>query len=81
MREFVEGDDEHFEGPEGVAQVGQVPEEGDDDDVGDDHAEGDLLGGCYVEAAAAEELLVLGVVGYGGGGQGVLVEVGWEGEV
>ena len=52
--EFVEGDDEHFEGPERPADVGQVPEQGDDDDVGDDYAEGRGLRAVDAEGAGVQ---------------------------
>jgi hypothetical protein len=38
VAELVEGDDEHLERPEDVADVGDVPEDGDDDCVGADDA-------------------------------------------
>ena len=57
VAEFVEGDDEHFEGPEGPAHVGKVPEEGDDDDVGDYDAEGCFLRFVHAEDAASEEVV------------------------
>ena len=56
MRELVEGYDEHLEGPEDPADVGHVPEDGDDDDVGDDDAEGGFLGGIYAEGGALEQV-------------------------
>lgn len=59
MSEFVKSDYEHFEGPEGPAHVGEVPEKSDDDDVSDDDAERCLLGTVYAEAAA-EDVVVGG---------------------
>lgn len=69
VSEFVKGDYEHFEGPEGPAHVGKVPEKSDDDDVGDDDAERCFLGAVYAEGAA-EDMVVRGgegscVVGMG----------------
>ncbi len=63
VSEFMKGDDEHFEGPEGPAHVGEVPEKRDDDDVGNDDAERYPLGAVYAEAAAEEVVIV-------GGGEG-----------
>lgn len=60
VRELVEGDDEHFEGPERVAHVRQVPEERDDDDVGDQDAQGHFLRARYFEAAPEEVVVVVG---------------------
>ena len=56
MAELVEGNYEHFEGPEGPAHVREIPEQSDDDDVGDDDAEGCFLG--TVHDATAEEMVV-----------------------
>ena len=74
MSEFVEGDHEHFEGPEAPAHVGEVPEEGDDYDIGDDDAERGLLGAVYAEAAAEEVLMR-------GGEESHVFGMGWESEV
>lgn len=54
MSELVEGDDEHFEGPEGPAHIGDVPEEGDDYDAGDYDAESGFLGVVHAEVAGLE---------------------------
>lgn len=53
----MEGDDEHFEGPKDPAHIGKVPEEGDDDDIGDDDAEGDFLGFVDGEIASRQDMV------------------------
>ena len=59
MAEFVEGYHEHFEGPEGIAQVWKIPEQSDDHDICDDDAECCFLRAVDAEAAA-EEVVVGG---------------------
>lgn len=51
VAELVEGNYEHLKGPEGPAQVREVPEQSDDDDVGNDDAEGCFLGTVHDVAA------------------------------
>ena len=61
VAELVEGDDEHLERPEAPADVGHVPEDGDDDHVGGYHAERDLLRVRHCQLGAGGQ-------GRGGGG-------------
>ena len=68
VRELVEGYHEHLEGPEDVAHVGDVPEEGDDHHIGDDDAEGYFLRVVDCEGAAEEVVVLEG--GVGGGVEG-----------
>lgn len=62
VAELVEGDDEHLEGPEDVAHDGDVPQNGDGDDVGGDDGEGDALGVVGGQVAAGVRVVDVVVV-------------------